>query len=183
MLDGAEKSKVPMVQHSAPTMTHPHPISKHLAKFSDSELNPLRQHVADKLYKMHYAKQLEEMFNLYDCYDHTDENKLFNIVELEKLQQASPWTLGLGTFGALATVFALKRASPLKVSSWMNNVYVLFYSGVVGFAFGKYCISLEEMKLNKKYWQDHSIVMAKAQIHSEATNLVNELRFNKEEMH
>ena len=68
MLENVEKSNLYHTMFTTPSPTFPHPIKKYIEKFTEQELFPLRKHIGDKLIRMHYAKQLEDMFDLYDCY-------------------------------------------------------------------------------------------------------------------
>lgn len=166
MLDGVEKTKLSHTMYTTPSQTHPHPIKKHLEKFSEQELIPLKREVGDKLVKMHYAKQLEDMFSLYDMYEPTT------------LPEISKSATGLFlTALSISAFIKYKRCSLLNFSSYVNNIYGVAYIGLLSFTFAQWAQSAQNIRTYSNYTSDYLIQQAKSQIHSNNINIVNNLRF------
>ena len=166
MLDGVEKTKLGHAMYTTPNQTHPHPIKKHLEKFSEQELVPLKREVGDKLIKMHYAKQLEDMFSLYDIY------------EPATLPETSQSATGLFLAAiSISAYIKFKKGNLLNFSSYVNNIYGIAYIGLLSFTFAKWAQSGKNIRTYSNYTSDYLIQQAKSQIHSNNINIVSNLRF------
>ena len=179
MLDKSEKSKLADAMLASPAATFPHAINKHLGKFSQQELTPLRRHAGEKLVQMHYAKQLEDMFELYDSYDLNDAKK---IDSANKKYEPNSYNFS-GTLAPIAVLAFLKykKLNLLNFSSYLNNIYAVSYITMLSYAFIKYCSSLNKRNYEVQTFKDANIITTRNLIHSYNTNIINNLRFEAKE--
>ena len=170
MLENVEKSNMYHTMFTTPKLTFPHPIKKYIEKFTESELFPLRKHVGDKLLRMHYAKQLEDMFDLYDCY-----------VPEKPIQDYHETNGVLFSLVSIAAFLKYRKCKLLSFSSYLDNIYAVSYIGLLSFTFSKWLITRDMMNYNKKNVDNYLILLAKGQIHSNNINVLNNLRFDNRE--
>jgi hypothetical protein len=181
MLDNVEKSKLAHAMMATPSTTFPHPISKHLGKLSEQELQVIKRHAAQNLVKMHYAKQLEDIIELYDCYDINDSK----IIEksMQKYKPNDNLYPGILAPFAVAGFLLYKRLPLLNFSSYLNNIYAVSYITLLSYSFAKYSFSLNKFKFDAEVFCDSNIIHTRNLVHSYNTNLINNLRFNANEAH
>jgi hypothetical protein len=179
MLDNTEKSKLAHAMLASPAANFPHPINKHLGKFSQQELTPLRRHVGEKLVQMHYAKQLEDMFELYDCYDLNEAKK---IEAANQYYQPNNYNFS-GTLAPFAVLAFLKykKLNVFNFSSYLNNIYAVSYITFLSYAFMKFCNSYNKLICEAQTFKDGNIITTRNLIHSYNTNIINNLRFEAKE--
>lgn len=181
MLENVEKSKLAHVMNVTPSTTFPHPISKHLDKLSEQELGFVKKNAGQQLVKMHYAKQLEDIFQLYDCYDVNDA-QIFekSIKKYYPLESGFNWLI----VPICVSGYLLYKKQPLlKFSSYMNNIYAVSYISLLSYSYARFIESRRKFDFRQEVFCDDHIYSTSNLVHAYNTNLINSLRFNANEAH
>ena len=180
MLDSVEKSKLAHVMNVTPSTTFPHPISKHLDKLSEQELGFVKKNAGQQLVKMHYARQLEDIFELYDCYDVDD-----GIEKLDKsgkkyfpLERGYNWMI----VPLFVSGFLLYKKQPLfQFSSYLNNIYAVSFVSLLSYSYARFIESRRKLEYRQEIFCDSHILETSGLVHVYNSDLINSLRFNANE--
>lgn len=180
MLDSVEKSKLAHVMNVTPSTTFPHPISKHLDKLSEQELGFVKKNAGQQLVKMHYARQLEDIFELYDCYDVNDGAE--KLVKSEEkyfpLESGYNWLI----VPLCVSGFLLYKKQPLfQFSSYLNNIYAVSYVSLLSYSYARFIESRRKLQFRQETFCESHILGTSNLVHVYNTNLINSLRFNANE--
>jgi len=180
MLNGVDKSKLRDEYSATALTTHPYPVKDHVEKLSDLKRKPVIQQLSNNLQTMIHVKQIEDILTLYDQYDDIKQfKKLQKEVKDYKNINIPSFPFILSSISVLAYLKLYKRISPFMLQSYSNNLIGCALS--FGFTFGitnnfdKYVLEEEN--------NDSRIFYAKSVLHSQAVNLTNSLRFNKNEIY
>ncbi len=182
MLEGIEKSPFIDNMVATPQMSHPHPIKKHLNSLSEESKYAIRQKVGDKLLRMFYAKQLEEIFDLYDCYDKNDFERVINFAYHNR-SSYTPQAYAFWTFLSIAAFLKFKKLPVLSLESYVKNIYAVSYIGLFTYSFCRFRAAKKNYGNIIAMRDDLAIIQTKHEIHSNDVNLINSLRFNEEELY
>jgi hypothetical protein len=184
MLDDKSKSNTYHNMHCTPMMSHPYPIKSHVNKLSPESLRSLKKMIGRKLLKMHYAKQLEELYDLYDLVDEKD-----NEIKTEDLIKNSyATTENFTAFGSVLSLVSIigyltfRKLPVLHLESWIKEIYRISFIGFFNFTFFRF---VAERINYMKYSAEESrqiILLTKHQIHATNVNIINSLRFNRDEL-
>lgn len=180
MLDSVEKSKLAHVMNVTPSTSFPHPISKHLDKLSELELGFVKNSAGQQLVKMHYARQLEDIFGLYDCYDvNDDKEKLGKTLEkYYPLESSFNWLI----VPLCVSGFLLYKKQPLfQFSSYLNNIYAVSYISLLSYSYARFIESKRKLQFRQEIFCESQILDTSNLVHIYNTNLINSLRFNANE--
>ncbi len=183
-MDGKKPIDAHYNMHATPLMSHPYPIKKHVDNLSPESLRSLKQMIGRKLLKMHYAKQLEEIYDLYDMVGEQEKDK--NTEEI--LKDSNEKTQNYAAFGAVFSLTVMmgflgyKKLPVLHLDSWIKEIYMVSYLGLFSFTLIKF---FAERRNYYKYSDQEfslNIFHTRNQIHANNLNILNSLRFNREEI-
>ena len=169
---------------STPVMEHPYPIKKHVDTLTPESLNSLKQHIGKRLLLMHYAKQLEEIFTLYDSIDPAIEKKYFentikNQINYNYYFTFSRLALSLGA----VSIYLIARGHPIfTLQSWLKELYPITYIALFSYSALIYRDAIKLQNCNLDLFEIKSIMNARNEIHTNNVNIINRLRFNKLEL-
>lgn len=146
---------------------------------SNDSLTPFRAHNAKNLREMYLLKQFEDILSLYDENDIIEESDAETVVNtVYKKRQKANYRNGFLSLGVLALFIRSKNQCPLKISSYINNVY--YIPLIIG-------LSYTTLRFLNVYFSkqalysiqdDYFIKECKARLHTYSVQITNELKYD-----
>lgn len=183
MLSNVKLEKKLDLSVTTPKMEHPFPIKKHLDSLAPESVLSIKQHVGKKLLKMHYAKQLEDIFKLYDCLDPLIEKKYFeSLVEDQNSNNFTQYTGIAMSMTAIAIFLKFRGHAISNLESWVKEIYAISYIGIFTYAANNFWSARNLQKSYVQSYDVRTIMNARNEIHANNVNIINSLRFNTKEL-
>jgi hypothetical protein len=144
-------------------------------------IEPVRVEVADKMSRMLLLRQLEDDLQLYDHYNPSEEAHFFSKSN-EIAGSSSTVAIYLPLLASAGYVF-MTGSHPLHLSSYSNNIKMVSLVAVSTWVLWKSFFSAANHLKYGNLEHDRAIIDAKAQLHTNAVRLTNELKFPKSDLH
>jgi hypothetical protein len=159
-----------------------HSNERNLFPSNVASLEPVRTAVAGKMSKMFLLKHIEDVLELYDCYDQTDESnyldKVSNIRDIAEKSTTGIYLPILVTWGSLL----LTRLNPLHLDNYINHFRKLAVVAASTWLVWTVCFSALNRSALRRFDEDKAIMDAKAHLHTHATHLTNYLKYPESDL-
>lgn len=142
------------------------------------KLEPLRVYSASHLRTMYILKQYEDCLNLFDQYDINSEKSIEKEMEhLYNENSNNALQSGLISFLSVCGFLAIRRASPLKLNSFIENIYAIPIVATLPYTYLRMRFHKRQQNDSKIKEHEFNIVETKANLHTYCTQLTNILKY------